>query len=247
MTTGIYKIENLLNGKIYIGQSIHIERRWQQHCQLSADSLIANAIKKYGKENFSFQIIEECDESLLNSREMFYIQQYDSLVPNGYNIEEKQEQKSCIYIKYSKETFLQIIQDLISSNESMQSIADKYSLDVSFIYRLNRGEIHHLEELTYPLRQVKDFSKKEHYCVDCGREIGKGAVRCRSCANIAQQLCDRPSREELKALIRDTSFVQIGEQYKVTDNAIKKWCKKYGLPSRKKDIKQYSDEEWQKI
>lgn len=247
MTTGIYKIENLLNGKVYIGQSVHIERRWQQHCQSSAKSLIANAIKKYGKENFSFQIVEECDSNLLNDREMFYIKQYDSLVPNGYNIEEKQEQNSCFYVKYSKDTFLQIVQDLISSDESIQSIADKYSLDVSFIYRLNRGEIHHLEDLTYPLRQVKDLSKKECYCIDCGKEIGKGATRCRSCADIAQQLCDRPTKEELKSLIRNTTFVKIGEQYGVTDNAIRKWCKGYGLPSKKKDIKQYSDEEWQKI
>jgi group I intron endonuclease len=54
MTTGIYKIENLINHKCYIGQSIHIERRWQEHCQSSAKSCIANAIKKYGKTNFSF-------------------------------------------------------------------------------------------------------------------------------------------------------------------------------------------------
>ena len=33
---GIYKIENLINGKVYIGQSIHIERRWQEHCMDSA-------------------------------------------------------------------------------------------------------------------------------------------------------------------------------------------------------------------
>nr|DAH19257.1 MAG TPA: intron associated endonuclease [Bacteriophage sp.]DAT87476.1 MAG TPA: intron associated endonuclease [Caudoviricetes sp.] len=33
---GIYKIENLINGKVYIGQSVHIERRWQEHCMDSA-------------------------------------------------------------------------------------------------------------------------------------------------------------------------------------------------------------------
>ena len=40
MSIGIYKIENLINGKIYIGQSIHIERRWNEHCQTSSYSLI---------------------------------------------------------------------------------------------------------------------------------------------------------------------------------------------------------------
>ena len=62
MTIGIYKIENLVNHKVYIGQSIHIEKRWQEHCRPSADSAIAKAIRKYGKENFSFQILEECSE-----------------------------------------------------------------------------------------------------------------------------------------------------------------------------------------
>jgi predicted GIY-YIG superfamily endonuclease len=44
MSIGIYKIENLINGKIYIGQSIHIEKRWQEHCKASSNSLIAKSI-----------------------------------------------------------------------------------------------------------------------------------------------------------------------------------------------------------
>lgn len=49
MSMGIYKIENLINHKIYIGQSIHIEKRWKEHCQFSSESLIGKAIHKYGK------------------------------------------------------------------------------------------------------------------------------------------------------------------------------------------------------
>jgi hypothetical protein len=45
-----------------------------------------------------------------------------------------------------------------------------------------------------------------------------------------------PDREELKNLIRNFPFTEIGKMYKVTDNAVKKWCKKFNLPSRKKDI-----------
>jgi group I intron endonuclease len=56
MSIGIYKIENILNGKIYIGQSKHIETRWSEHCRESNQekSLISKAIAKYGKENFIF-------------------------------------------------------------------------------------------------------------------------------------------------------------------------------------------------
>ena len=55
------------------------------------------------------------------------------------------------------------------------------------------------------------------------------------------------SREELKKLIRTTSFTQIGKQFNVSDNAIRKWCIKYNLPKTVKEIKSYSDEEWELI
>lgn len=51
---GIYKITNKINNKVYIGQSIHIERRWTEHCFPSSTSQIALAIKKHGKEKFFF-------------------------------------------------------------------------------------------------------------------------------------------------------------------------------------------------
>ena len=54
-------------------------------------------------------------------------------------------------------------------------------------------------------------------------------------------------RETLKEEIRSTSFVKIGEKYNVTDNAIRKVCKKYNLPYRTKDIKQISDDKWKEI
>lgn len=55
------------------------------------------------------------------------------------------------------------------------------------------------------------------------------------------------TREELKHLIRTTSFVKIGERYGVSDNAVRKWCDKLNLPRRKTEINSYSDLEWSKI
>jgi hypothetical protein len=51
----------------------------------------------------------------------------------------------------------------------------------------------------------------------------------------------------LKQLIRTKSFVSIGKSYGVTDNAIRKWCKKENLPTKKAEINLLSDEEWEKI
>lgn len=86
MTCGIYKIENKINGKIYIGQSIEIERRWQKHLNAKDDFLIHKAIQKYGKNCFSFSILEECDILSLDNQEKYWIQYYNSLIPNGYNM-----------------------------------------------------------------------------------------------------------------------------------------------------------------
>ena len=98
-----------------------------------------------------------------------------------------------------------------------------------------------------PNRKV--FAKK-YYCCDCGKEIWKGASRCEKCNNIFRttSIEDLPiSREELKNLIRISPFTEIGRQFHMTDNAVRKWCDKFNLPRTKKEINSYSDEEWANI
>lgn len=248
MSIGIYKIENLLNNKIYIGQSIHIEKRWQEHCKASTNSLIAKAIRKYGKENFSFQILEEVSNiTELNELESKYIQQFNSLVPNGYNIMIEDNNQHHQFIKYDYLIFLEIVDKIKNSNLSFQEIAIQYDLDLSMIYYLNRGDYHTLPNESYPLREIQDMSKKKHHCKDCGCEISKGAQRCLKCDHIRQYKVRHPNREELKNLIRSTSFVKIGKKYGVSDNTIRKWCQKEGLPSKASEIKRYTDSQWKEI
>ena len=69
---------------MYIGQSNDIERRFKEHCY-KTDLIIEKAIHKYGKENFSFEILEECSINELNKKEIYYIALYDS-IKNGYNL-----------------------------------------------------------------------------------------------------------------------------------------------------------------
>lgn len=92
--------------------------------------------------------------------------------------------------------------------------------------------------------------KKRYYCIDCGKEISSQAERCQDCAIKIQMKVpkeDRPTREQLKNLIRNMSFVEIGRRYNVSNSAIRKWCKKEGLPATKKEINSYSDENWDEI
>lgn len=86
---GIYKITNLINEKIYIGQSIDIKRRFatykRDHNKVSSQAIL-RAIKKYGIDNFTFEPIIECEQSFLNYYEEKVIALYNSLSPNGYNL-----------------------------------------------------------------------------------------------------------------------------------------------------------------
>ena len=99
-------------------------------------------------------------------------------------------------------------------------------------------------------------SKEEYFCSDCGAVISKGSEsgKCKSCAAKSSlnrerkvSLDNRPNRDELKTLIRNQSFLEIGRKYGVSDNAVRKWCKTENLPSTKKEINTYSDEEWDNI
>lgn len=98
------------------------------------------------------------------------------------------------------------------------------------------------------LQELEDLkTKRIHYCKDCGTVISSIAERCPMCANKARRCVERPSKEELKTMIRTMPFTQIGQYFGVTDNAIRKWCDAEGLPRTKKEIQQYSDEAWMKI
>ncbi len=109
------------------------------------------------------------------------------------------------------------------------------------------------QQHTKSLNEVKQFQlknkiekeKKKNYCVDCGIEIGMSAHRCIACLGLSHRKTERPSRDELKNLIRNQSFLSLGKQFGVSDNAIRKWCVDYHLPNKKSEIKQYTNEEWQ--
>ena len=84
MTCGIYCITNKVNGNQYIGQSKHIERRFKEHINYNNNSVIHQAIIKYGKDNFAFDILLECPEDELDKEEQKFIKLYGSY-KQGYN------------------------------------------------------------------------------------------------------------------------------------------------------------------
>lgn len=243
---GIYKITNLINNKSYIGQSVDIQRRWSRHRNYNlfqTDYPLYRAFEKYGIKNFNFEVLEECSIQELDSKEIMYIQHYDSY-NNGYN-QTTGGQGSCnSIIKISNED-LMIIYDLLQNTViSQRDIAEEFNVGEDTISEINNGKTRIQAGYIYPLRQTKH---PKTYCMDCGIEITHNAKRCDICNKKTQRIVERPSREELKNLIRNTSFLQIGKQFNVSDNAIRKWCDSYNLPRHKRVIKNYTDEEWNDI
>lgn len=81
---GIYKIENLINGKCYVGQSIHIKTRWREHKSSHLNYPLYKAFRKYGIENFHFSVLEIVKEKDdLTPRELYW---YEKLKPEYNNM-----------------------------------------------------------------------------------------------------------------------------------------------------------------
>jgi group I intron endonuclease len=80
----------MLNGKQYVGQTSRtLEQRWREHCSSNSQcTYLHNAIVKYGKENFKVEQIDiALDQEELDYKENQYIKSYNTLAPNGYNLD----------------------------------------------------------------------------------------------------------------------------------------------------------------
>lgn len=106
ITSGIYSITNLVNNHMYIGQSVDIDRRINQHISCLTknkhyNTYLQNAVNKYGIDNFTFNTIKECDKDDLNFYENFYIKYYNTY-ENGYNLTEGGEKYPTSYKEIAK-------------------------------------------------------------------------------------------------------------------------------------------------
>lgn len=244
---GIYKITNLINHKVYIGQSANIEQRWKEHRKnINSKRLyhypLYRALRKYGVDNFSFEVIEECKKEELNSLEKQYIKQYDSIAPRGYNCTFGGE--TSVPLVLTQEEAEKIKELLATTSLTQEEIGKRYGVSQNTISDINTGYCWISDDICYPIRKYAQ-KKKEYYCIDCGKNITKGATRCVECSKKEQlKKSKRPTREVLKNLIRSQPFTAIGKHFGVSDNAVRKWCDFYNLPRKSGEIKKITDEEW---
>ena len=137
---GIYKITNKINQHCYIGQSRNIEKRWANHIYYEkekAEYPLYRAFRKYGIENFSFEVLEECSISELNEKEQYYIKlykpDYNQTIGVNYNIIPQK-------LTYEEaQTIQQILINDKDGNVSHQELANQYNVHKDTIRDINVG------------------------------------------------------------------------------------------------------------
>jgi len=220
--TGIYKITNMINNKCYIGQSVNIKQRWKNHKTVNPKDHEYNyplyqAFRKYGINNFNFEVIEECSIDELNNKEEYWIKYYNSY-NNGYNQTLGGNQPTH-YNKITPDILSQITYLLANTTLYHSQIAQQFNVSTEMIQGINTGR-YWKRDLIYPIRQKVDNSMKEQV------------------QNVNTNKPNIPL-EELLLEIYYSSFSAVGRHYNVSDNAVRGWIKKEGIPTLKKDFKAY--------
>lgn len=239
---GIYKITNLINGKVYVGSSVNIHQRWKREKNAaynpndgSYNYPLSRAFRKYGIENFSFEVLEECSQAMLIEREQYYVDVYDSL-NKGYN----QVNPTQSGTFFSPQIINDIKRELeINKTDSTEVIGQKYGISGRQVRAINTGESWFEENRKYPIRQSLT-AKKHYYCSVCGKEIVTNSKYCIDCGHKSERkVTNRPTSSELINLLKEYNgnFVQVSRLFNVTDNTIRKWCKGYDIPHHSIDYK----------
>lgn len=203
---GIYSITNIKNNNIYIGKSVDIFKRWEQHLDCAR-------LKKYKYDfykdlidisSFTFQILEICKENQLQEKEQFYIDKYNSL-DNGYNqvkAIDTQKQEALML----QENILKAIDLLENTNLFYKEIARQTNLSINTIYNINTCKTH-----------TKYHNYKNNIRKECGRKqyYDKGELNPGSKLKEAQVL-------EIIELLKysDLTMKAIGDKFNVSRSAI---------------------------
>lgn len=160
----IYIIRNDINDKVYIGQAINSKNRFINHCKPSShDGLIDKEINSLGKEHFWYEIIESQIPNY-NDRERFWIKEYDSKYPNGYNIADGGNEPPTFYglehplSNLTVDQLRGIKEDLKNTRMSLMEIASKYNSNKRIISRINQGLTYEEIGEKYPIREVPNMN-----------------------------------------------------------------------------------------
>lgn len=244
---GIYKVTNKLNGKIYIGKSIDIKRRWQEHIRESnvcSDKWILNdrgvrtyfhsAIRKYGEDNFIWEIIEECDEEQLNEKEKYWIQQFQSntsalgynmtIGGDGYNNGKGEKAPSCKITLEECNLIKQKLKERWTAKQIQQLIPQ---IGESAISDINYGNTWFDENENYPISINNGHRKwSDNEAMEIKRRYAKGetinalAIEFGVRQETISALVNGKSYTNLPIIDREVDWKRISEKRKFTDEEV---------------------------
>ena len=160
----IYKIQNTINNKVYIGQTItNPMKRWQDHYSCYKKNIqypLYQDMNQYGIEHFTFQVIESnVPQEQLDEKEIQYIQQYHSYIKDtGYNLTLGGQTAKDNKLKI--EQVYEII-DMIQNNVEFNEIACIFDIHTSTVSDINCGDTWHFDDINYPVRISRNI--KRHF------------------------------------------------------------------------------------
>lgn len=152
----IYKYTNLLNGMVYIGQTKQsLKDRDSKHLQQIKDNTYFHrALKKYGRENFNLELVEDkIPFDLLDSREKYWIDYFNSFYTTGkgYNLTQGGKWGSGTQLLTVSQVE-EIKNILLTSEKTFQEIANDFNVSIYCISDINRGKSFFCGNINYPLR-----------------------------------------------------------------------------------------------
>lgn len=150
-----------------MGQSNNIFRRWRDHKNNAFNSNDHNynthlyrSIRKYGLQNFSFEILEECLTSELDAREIYWISHYNSFF-EGYNLTMGGDGSGS---EVNKTRIISIIRELETTYKSHQQIAEENEISTEMVQGINSGRYWHHDRI-YPIQDPKaQFYRRGFSC-----------------------------------------------------------------------------------
>lgn len=230
---GIYKFTNKITGESYIGQSVNLRRRYNDHKNIKNDgSYFHRMISHYGFSNFEYEILEECEKHELNEKEKYYISKYNTLSPHGYNLTEGGNEQHCNGLSSISDVD-EIINLLKTTSLSNIEIGEMYGVSDQAISDINCGRTWYKDSIDYPIRN-NNTTNEDYYCIKCGAPISKynKTHLCKKCArkDVYVKANKTPVKEELYSLLCKNPFSKVAIMYGVTDNAVRKWCDKFKIP-----------------
>lgn len=234
---GIYKVTYIPENKVvYVGQSIDVKDRFRQHKysynnpnELGYKSHFYRTLRKYGFENFHFELIEECLAEQLDEKEIYWIAQFDTFKHRCNSTERGQHMAAK---NLTEEELKDLKNDLKENKLTYNEMSHKFCVSNLFLSQINKGLLYFDETEKYPLRQNKK------YCSQCGAEIQNESTLCWKCYSKEQlKKNSNLSLEEAIILLKEKNgnFEEVGRQVGVNGNAIRKRLKEAGLPFHSSD------------